>query len=171
VLLLIWVDYGIVGVIGFSALVGMLRGVIREVFALAAWGLAIWVGFRFSRDVSVLLNDWVPLPSLREILAFAVLFLASLIVASWAGFLVSKGLQSVGLSGIDRGAGLLFGVARGMLVVSVLVWLCGMTPLPADSWWRQSRLIPPFQSLGVWLRDQIPPDYSHYLEFSIKSKQ
>jgi membrane protein required for colicin V production len=58
-----------------------------------------------------------------------------------------------------------FGIARGMVVVAVLVMLAGLTPLPEDSWWKESKLIPPFQSLAVWLRDQVPSSMAGYFNY------
>jgi membrane protein required for colicin V production len=166
---LIWVDYCIIAIIGFSALAGMVRGLIREVLALVAWGAAIWIGLRFAREASVLLNPVIPIPSARMAAAFGILFLASLMVTGLVGFLLSKWAQATGLSGMDRFAGLAFGLARGMLIVAALVLAGGMTPLPEDPWWKASNLIPPFQSLAQWLRDRIPADYGDYLKFSVNS--
>jgi membrane protein required for colicin V production len=166
---LIWVDYCLIGIVGLSALIGLMRGLIQEVFSLAAWGAAVWIGLRFSRDFSVYLQTAIPLPSARMAAAFAILFAASLGLAGLIAFLLNKLVTSTGLSGTDRLAGLVFGAARGLLVVSVLILVAGATPLPEDSWWKESKLIPPLQSLAFWLRDQIPPDYASHLKSSIAS--
>ena len=166
---LTWVDYCIVGIIGLSGLIGLIRGLVREVFSLAAWGAAVWVGLRYGGDVGVYLEAAMPLPSARAAVAFALLFVASLIVAGFVAFLLSKLIQKTGLSGTDRFAGLLFGIARGVLVVAVLVLLAGVTPLPEDPWWKASKLIPPFQSLSLWLRDQIPAEYSRHIKAPLAS--
>ncbi|MGX2040332.1 CvpA family protein [Methylocaldum sp. MU1018] len=162
---LVWVDYCIVGIIGLSALIGLLRGLIREVFSLCAWITAAWIGMRFSRDFSVYFDSLIPVPSARMAASFAALFFASLILASLIGFVLHKLVQSTGLTGTDRLAGMVFGVGRGMIVVAVLVLLAGATPLPEDSWWKESALIPPFQSLALWLRDQLPSDFGSYVKF------
>ena len=166
---LTWVDYCFIGIIGLSGLIGLIRGLIREVFSLAAWGAAVWVGLRYDREVSGYLEAAIPLPSARLAVAFAVLFIATLALAGLAAFLLNKLVQNTGLSGTDRLAGLLFGTARGVLVVAVLVLLAGATPLPEDSWWKESKLIPPFQSFSLWLRDQIPADYTSRIKSSIAS--
>ncbi len=56
---------------------------------------------------------------------------------------------------MDRFGGMIFGAVRGMVVVTVVVILAGLTPLPKDSWWTESTVIPPFQLLAVWLRDHL----------------
>jgi membrane protein required for colicin V production len=97
--------------------------------------------------------------------SFLTLFIATLIAGGLVGFLLGKLVDSTGLSGTDRLAGLLFGVARGMLIAAVLVLLAGVTPLPGDPWWKQSKLIPPFQSLALWLRDQLPAGLASYVKY------
>ncbi|NJD05341.1 MAG: CvpA family protein [Methylococcaceae bacterium] len=162
---MIWIDYGILGLIGISAVVGVLRGLIREVFSLTLWGVAAWLGLTFARDFSGRLEGMIPVPSLRMAAAFLLIFIGTLLLGGLVNYLLGKLVDSTGLSGTDRIAGLLFGMARGGLIVAVLVFLGGMTPLPQDPWWKQSALIPPFQSLAVWLRDHIPADLAGQVHF------
>ncbi|MDD5035933.1 MAG: CvpA family protein [Methylococcaceae bacterium] len=157
---LIWVDYCIIGLIGLSALVGLFRGLLRELFSLALWGVAIWLGLRYDHQVSSYLEQAVTLPSARIVMAFLAIFIGVLLLGGMLGFLLGKLVSSSGLNGTDRLAGLVFGIARGALIVCLLVLLAGLTPLPEDNWWKQSKLIPSFQSLALWLRDQIPPDFA-----------
>ena len=80
-------------------------------------------------------------------------------VAGMIGFLLTRMLESTGLSGVDRLAGLLFGLGRGVLVISVLVFLARSTPLPREPWWQASQLMPMFQSVALWLEAQLPPGF------------
>lgn len=153
---MIWVDYIILGLIGVSAVIGLIRGFVREVFSLVTWVVAIWIGLTFSREFSPYLESVISLPSARMAVSFALLFIVTLILGSLMGYLLAQLVSKTGLTGSDRFVGLIFGIARGMLVVAVLVLLAGLTPLPGDPWWRDSQLIEPFQSLAVWLRDKIP---------------
>lgn len=162
---LIWVDYGIIGLIGLSALIGLMRGLVREVFSLALWGAAIWLGLRFGRDFSVHLESVIPIPSARMAASFLILFIGTLLAGGLLAYLLGKLVDSTGLGGTDRLAGLLFGMVRGMLIAAVLVLLAGVTPLPEDPWWKQSKLIPPFQSLALWLRDQLPAGLASYVKY------
>lgn len=166
-----WFDACLIGVMGISGLVGLMRGLIREVFSLAVWGLGIWVGLRYSEAASIHLQDMISLPSVRTGVAFAILFLLTLMLAGLVGALLARMIASVGLSGIDRLAGLSFGIARGALMIAVLVFLGRETPFPRDPWWRESRLIPTFQSLAIWLAHQVPPGYVRRLGAQIVSDQ
>jgi membrane protein required for colicin V production len=168
---LTWVDYCIVGIVGLSGLISLTRGLVQELFSLMAWGAAIWVGLRYSRGFSAYLESAIPLPSARVAAAFAILFAAILGAASLAAFLLNKLIRGAGLAGADRLAGLAFGIARGALVVAVLVLGAGATPLARDPWWKASKLIPPFQSLALWLRGQVPPDYASPFKSSTASQR
>lgn len=161
----VWVDYAIAGIIGISAIVGLVRGFIREAFALLTWAIAVWVGMQYSRDLSMLFQNAISYPSARIALAFAVLFFATLILGGLINFLLKQLVEKTGLSGSDRLVGMGFGIVRGAILVAVLVMLAGLTPLPEDPWWKQSLLIPPFQSLAVWLKDHIPSSVAGYINY------
>lgn len=162
---LIWIDYGIIGLVALSAVVGLLRGFIREAFSLLTWIVAVWVGLTFSHDFAPLLEKHVQIPSVRLAAAFAILFVATLLVGGLVSYLLTQLVQMTGFTGTDRLLGLLFGVARGTLLVSVLVLLAGVTPLPKDPWWTESVLIPPFQKLALWLREQLPAGLAGYVTY------
>ena len=162
---MIWIDYGILGLVGLSALIGLFRGLIREVFSLCLWGLAVWAGLTYARDFSANLNSMIPVPSMRMAAAFILIFFGALLLGGLISYLLGKLIDTTGLSGTDRLAGVLFGIARGTLIAAVLVFLGGMTPLPQDPWWQQSRLIPPIQSLAGWLKSQVPADLASHVKF------
>jgi len=162
---LIWVDYCLLGLIALSAVIGLFRGLIREVFSLALWGSAGWVALHYNHGLSSYLEKVVALPSARMAVSFLIIFLGILVVGGIVLSLLGKLVDSTGLGGTDRLAGLLFGVMRGGLIAAVLVMLAGVTPLPQDPWWKQSKLIPPFQALALWLRDQIPSGLAAQVKF------
>lgn len=162
---MIWIDYTILGLILISLIIGLFRGFIREAFSLLVWIVAIWVGLTFSREFSVFLESVIAIPSARIAASFALLFFVTLILGSIIGYLLGELVKKTGLTGSDRFAGMIFGIARGMVVVAVLVMLGGLTPLPEDPWWKESKLIPPFQSLALWLRDHIPSGVAGYINY------
>jgi len=158
-------DLVILGIILISALISLVRGFVREAFSLAVWIFAFWVAWTFFREAAVRLEPWVATPSVRLGLAFAGLMLVTLLVGGIANYLVIRLVQKTGLSGSDRFIGMIFGAARGVLLVAVLVLLAGLTPLPADPWWQESRLIPYFQELALWLKEMLPPEVAERFQF------
>lgn len=162
---MIWVDYAIVFLILVSAVIGVFRGFIKEAFALFTWIVAIGIGLHYSRDFAVLLRDLISYPSARIATAFIFLFFMTLILGGLISFILNHLVEKTGLTGTDRLLGMLFGIVRGAVLVAVIVMLAGVTPLPEDSWWKQSLLIPPFQSLAIWLKEHIPSELMGYIHF------
>ena len=162
---MIWVDYVIIGIIGLSSLISLIRGFVREALSLVVWVLAFWIAWMFFRDLALHM-DWISVPSLRLGLSFALLFVAALIVGGLVNYLVGQLVDKTGLTGTDRLIGMLFGAARGILLVGVLVLLAGLTPLPEDPWWKSSQLIPYFQELAVWLKSLLPENIGERFRFA-----
>lgn len=154
-----WLDLLIIGLMGISGLVGLFRGLLREVLSLLTWAVAIWTGLTFTSELAHHLEQTLPSPTVRTGVAFAILFIVAMILAGMVGYVLSRVLESTGLSGIDRLAGLLFGIGRGALILSVAVFLARVTPFPKEPSWRSSQLIPVFQVMAVWLETQVPPGF------------
>ncbi|HID45827.1 MAG TPA: CvpA family protein [Chromatiaceae bacterium] len=162
---LIWIDFIILGIILVSAVISLIRGFVREAFSLAVWVLAFWISWTFFRDLSLRMESFITTPSVRLGVAFAILMILSLTVGGLVNYLVIRLINSTGLSGSDRFIGMIFGIARGVLFMAILVLLAGLTPLPQDPWWQQSVLIPYFQELALWLKDLLPPEVADKFQF------
>ncbi len=161
---MIWVDYIILGIIGLSAVISLVRGFVREALSLAVWVLAFWVAWTFFRELAEQI-DWFALPSVRLGVSFAILFITTLMLGALVNFLMGQLVNKTGLSGTDRLVGIFFGAARGALLIAVLVLLAGLTPFPNDPWWHESRLIGYFQELVLWLKELLPPDIGGKFSF------
>jgi membrane protein required for colicin V production len=162
---MIWVDYAILGIIGLSALVSISRGFLREILSLAGWILASWVAFNFMHKFSPMLAPIVPTPSIAQVSTFVILFVAILFATGLINFMVGKLVNATGLSGTDRSLGIIFGIARGIVIVSILILVAGFTPLPQDPWWQESILIKHFTPLVLWLKSQLPAEVMKHLQF------
>ena len=160
------IDYGIVIIFIVSSLISLVRGFVKESISLASWGLAFWISISFSAQLSGILPASIEMPSLRLAIAFAALFILTLIAGGLVSFLVTTLVYRTGLSGTDRALGVVFGMLRGAVIVAVLVLLAGLTPLPGDPWWRESMLLGHFQSFALWLRDMLPSDVAQNFVYS-----
>lgn len=151
-----WIDITILGVLGLSVLIGLWRGLVSEVLALVIWIAAFWVAWLLGPTVSEQLH-MITVPAGRVAAGYALCFVLVLVLGALLRFLVQRLLVSTGLSGTDRLLGMVFGLARGVLLVCLLVFLCQFTAFTREPPWRQSLLLPPFQSATIWLGQQIPP--------------
>jgi membrane protein required for colicin V production len=88
-----------------------------------------------------------------------------LIAGALIGFLMRKLVATSGLSGSDRMLGMVFGLLRGLAIVTIAVLILKFTPLPQDPWWKESRLLPTFENAARWLTTKLPPEVTHYLDF------
>jgi membrane protein required for colicin V production len=155
---MIWVDYVIIGIIALSAIIGLARGLIREVIALAVWIVAALAAWMFYVPVAEQLTPWIETPSVRMAAAVLILVFGVLIVGAIVAYVLSVLVDKTGLTGTDRLLGMVFGAGRGAVLVALLVFLATLTPIAEDPWWSQSRLLPKFQLLADLMLDMIPPD-------------
>ena len=153
-----WADFLIIAIIGVSGFLSILRGFVREAFALSGWVAGGWLALTFGPAGAGLLSDHVAVPSLRYAIAGLVLFFAALVAAGLVAHFFGAVVERTGLTGTDRTLGMVFGVARGAVIVTILVLLAHLTPLPQDPWWSESALIEPFEQASREIRRFLPPE-------------
>jgi membrane protein required for colicin V production len=166
-----WPDYAILATIAISVLVGALRGFIKEVLALAIWALAFVLAYRFAGDVGSLMEAQVSLPSARLAMGFAGIFLVVLVLGGLLVYLIGRLVESTGLSGTDRLLGGAFGAARGLAIVVIFLLIAGLTPIPADPWWKASVMIQRLMPLVYWAAEFLPESAAQQLNFDPQTDQ
>lgn len=160
-----WADFAIVGLLSLSILISIMRGFVREALSLAVWILSFWVALTFSSGFSSLFGEHIKEVSVRIGIAFVILFVLTLAVGGVINFLIGRLIDKTGLSGTDRLLGIIFGAARGMLFVTIFLLMARLTPMPHDPWWKESRLIPKFNSLEIWLHVMLPESVAKHIDF------
>lgn len=163
-MLMNWADYTILAVLCLSVLMGLWRGLIGEVLALAVWACAFWVAWWLGPALADRFSASISTPSVRVVLAYGLCFIAVLIAGAIVAFLMRKLIEGSGLSGTDRLFGMVFGLLRGLALVVLVVFLLGFTPASRDPWWRESRLLPNFEVGAHWLGARLPSEVARYLE-------
>lgn len=165
VLIMVWVDYAILTIVFLSSIISIMRGFVREAMSLAGLIAAFWLAFTFHQYLASMFANYIEAPSLQLIAAFAVLFVVTLVLTAIVNNIVSKLVKKSGLTGTDRMLGVLFGIARGGVIVAILVLMAGLTAIPADPWWKESIFIVHFQTMAIWLRDFLPPDIAENFQY------
>lgn len=153
-----WVDYVVAVVIAASALLAVVRGLVKEVTSLAIWVLAVVAGSRLAYLVAELMPDWVSSP-IRQTLGFLAILVLVLILGKLVTLALKELVSAAGLGVADRILGLVFGLMRGALIVIVLAILSSMTSLPSEPAWQKART-KPFLEQGIriaapWLPQSI----------------
>lgn len=140
-------------ILAVSSLISLKRGFVKEALSLVVWVLAFALATVFSGHLEVLLESSITTPSMRQMVAFGLLFAATLIVGAMVNYLIGELVKITGLSGTDRLFGMVFGMIRGAIVVmAILLLLPGVIPIHQDPWWHESQLIPHFMTFEDWAR-------------------
>lgn len=149
-------DCTIIAVVAISTLISLFRGFLKECISLCIWAVGFWAAIRFHHAFAVILEPYIKNANLREIAGYVCVFFSVLILGSIFNYLLSLIVVKSGLSGTDRLLGMVFGSARGILLVAVVLLLIASTSFVEDDWWKESALIPHFQSLIAWLKVFLP---------------
>ena len=159
-------DYVVIGIVGVSLLFGLWRGVVGEVIALVAWGVAIFAAIEFGASVGQAVFTGLADPALRTLAGCVVIFVGILISMAVLNMVVRSMVKALGLSVSDRLLGMVFGLVRGVLVCMVLVGLGGMTSAPMQPWWRNAMLAAPLETVVMAAKPWLPGDLAKRIRFS-----
>lgn len=159
-------DYVVLAIIGFSILLSVIRGLVREILALLAWVVAFVTANLFGSKLAALLPTAIPTLELRLLAGFAGIFFVVLLAMGLVAIVLSKLVKSAGLSLEDRILGSMFGLMRGALIVMVLVLLGGLTSMPKEPVWRNAVLSPPLEAMAMSLKNWLPGDLSQRITYN-----
>jgi membrane protein required for colicin V production len=157
------IDWILLAVIGFSMLLGLLRGIVQEIFSLAGWVAAFYLAQYYAPNMA----QWLPMEGSSEMLRFAagfvVVFVIVLIVQVLITGVVRKMLSMVGLGVLDRLLGSLFGALRGVVILLAATVLVGMTPMRESEAWQQAQGAKWLKALLYVLKPALPADFGKYI--------
>jgi len=172
-----WVDNVFLAIFFISAIAGLMRGLVKEVISLITWVAAFVVASLFATPVAQYFTSSQSVQSvvssassavgsnaaatsvsmLSVGISYVILFVVTLIVGSIFNYILSKAVEGQGISFFNRLLGAVFGLARGFLLVLIVVFLVQMTALQQQPWWTQSQLVPSFQPAVTWLNGIVQP--------------
>lgn len=159
------IDLAVIAIIGLSVLLSVIRGLVREVLALAAWVAAFFAANVLAGTVAGWMPQALPTEELRLLAGFACVFLGVLIAMSVLAMLASKLVKNAGLGMEDRLLGAVFGLARGLLVVMVLVLLAGLTALPRQAVWRNAISSGPLEGFAGSIKPWLPTELAQRITY------
>ena len=146
-----WFDWTIIGVVSVSTLVSLQRGFVKEALSLLAWVAAFLISTTFSGRMAGQLTEYISNESLRAASAYVLLFVATLMLGSLLNALLAQVIKITGLSGADRLMGTVFGFARGLLLILVMLFVVQAFLAPEEQqFMEESRLLPHLQMVKQW---------------------
>ena len=152
------IDVLILVVLAISLGIALLRGLIQEALSLATWLAAAAAGYWGAAAVQPYLSGLIAQDGLRHAVAGVLLFVVVLILGGLLNRMMGQTIRRLGLGGIDRLLGMVFGAARAAALITLAVMLAQLTPLPRSEWWVRSALVPYFVPLAARLQARLPAD-------------
>lgn len=150
------VDWALLGLMLMSAALGFWRGVVKEFFALLAWAVGFVVCSKYAFDWSrgLPLPEWAQ--SMREAVAWVLIFLLVMLLMALVGSLLKRLLSLAGLGLADRLLGMVFGLARAAIMWLAIAVLVGLTPWRHAEVWVTSQVAQSVHQLLVYLKPVLP---------------
>ena len=145
-------DYLVIAAVVLSAIVGAVRGFLREAIALGTWIVALFVAWHFSDIIAPHLGGVLAAQYVRPWAARVITVALILLFGAGLGAIVGHYARLSIFSGMDRFLGFLFGAARGAVLIGVFVILGQLLRLDGEMWWRHSMLLPYGNSVANGLR-------------------
>lgn len=155
-----WVDYAVLGMIAVSMLISFFRGFVREAVSLAIWIVAVIAALKFAAPVGDLFQAHMASASMRFAVAFIAIFLVIIIIGMIINAIVRMLIDKTGLSIIDRLLGLIFGFARGVLLIAMVLMFVNMSALAKNQDIKKSWAVQTMQPLVAWLDGFVPEHVS-----------
>lgn len=154
------VDINIIIIVAISTILALFRGLTREVLAITGWILAAYAALFIGPLVSPYLGAYIKVEWLASAICLILIFIIVLTVFSLFSRNISHSMQKSSIGALDRTLGLLFGVVRGMFLVS-LAYLLLLLILEKDQqpeWITKAKLFPAVQLGANTLYQIIPTD-------------
>ena len=154
-------DLILIVIIFLSGVIAFFRGFVQEFLSLALWIIAFAVAMFLDEYLDPYISAYISNFEVKRIVSIVVIFVGVIFAG---GFLI-KILRSLiywsGLGGFDRFLGILFGFARGIILI-LIVYLV----LPADM--KQSEFIS--QSTSSQFLDKFAPEVEKFFKNMISNK-
>ena len=154
-------DYLLIGVVGLSMVLSLWRGFVREIISLIGLVAAFLVASRASGYAGdfMVKSAWLTNGTVADIAGFVLVFVLIMLVVGIVGAIVRKLVDMADLTATDRTLGLFFGMARGLLLISLSFLIYTSYAKPDMPMMKNSLLTPYAIQMGDMLGQLIPADY------------
>ncbi|MFT5258630.1 MAG: membrane protein required for colicin V production [Saprospiraceae bacterium] len=151
-----WLDVVVIAFVAISVLVGIFRGLVKEVLSLTSWVLAAFIAYQNGEIAASYLELYIKESMLALAIAYVAVFLIALIGLSVVSYLISRLFNATGMSAIDRSLGSMFGAVRAAAIMGILILIGHFLNLNDQSWWTDSQLLDYFIPVADWITSYLP---------------
>jgi len=155
-------DIFIITIITVSGLIGVFRGLVKEIMSLVGWIVSAWLAWRFANMFAPVFDSLIDSADIRKAAAFISIFLLSLVLFALVSYFISKIMNKSPLKGMDRTLGMIFGILRGVIIIAVLALLIQSTQYAKESWWLSSYLKDYFILIAMSGMSVMPAEVSRF---------
>src|SRR5688572_1293641 len=152
---MITVDYIILAILVMSAVMGLVRGLLREAIAVITWFLAIVLAWSFGASLEPHLGGILVGSPLRIWAARVIIFVGVLLLGGAISVIVSHYVRVSMFAGMDKFLGLIFGVIRGIVIVGAFTIAVQALRMDEDESWKRSKLMPYAAGVADALRGMV----------------
>jgi membrane protein required for colicin V production len=165
-------DVLLIVVMLISGLLAMIRGFMREVLSIAAWGIAALATVWAFPRVTPLVQTYVASDSAAKAVAIGGVFLLTLLIVSIITVRISDIVLDSRVGALDRTMGFLFGLGRGLIIVVVaflfFAWLVPAGKQPDGV--KNAKSLEVLNKTGDWLQALLPQDMDNYMSQWFKKR-
>jgi membrane protein required for colicin V production len=152
-------DYILIALVGMSMVLSLWRGFVREIISLIGLVAAFLVASRTSGSAGEALGEWITNDTLADIAGFGLIFVVIMITVGIIGAIIRKLVDMADLTATDRTLGMLFGMARGLLLIALSFLIYTSYAKIDQPWMKESMLTPHAVQMGDLLGKAIPEGY------------
>jgi membrane protein required for colicin V production len=156
-------DWILLAALLLSMTVGAWRGLVYEVLSVMAWIAAFIVAQWFAADVAKTLPMGNASEPVRYAAGFALVFIGAVFAGGMLAWLVKKLVEAVGLRPIDRVLGMVFGLARGLILLLAVALVVNLTPLRTSIWWQESHGAALLTATLAGIKPMLPEALARYM--------
>jgi membrane protein required for colicin V production len=149
---MIAVDYIILAIIVISAVMGLVRGLLREAIAVITWFLAIVLAWVFAPSLEPLLGGILDGSPVRIWAARTIIFVGVLLLGGAVSVVLGHYVRVSMFAGMDKFLGFVFGIIRGVVIVGAFTIAVQAMRMDEDPRWKNSRLMPYASGVASALR-------------------
>jgi membrane protein required for colicin V production len=137
---MIGIDVLLVSIVLISCLIGVLRGLIREIISLVVWIAGLWCAWRFAYLVEPELGGVMADRPVSLWVARGLILIGILVVGGIINAFVGYFIRHSALSWLDRTLGVFFGLLRGLVLIGLVAILGSVLKLTDGPSWQNSHL-------------------------------
>ncbi len=170
------IDYVVLFLLFFSTILGIKRGFIKEIVALATWVTAFVVASLFATRVADLFTSHAAQvaeagkhpPSLLALcISYLLLFLGTLLCGQFIEYIISYVVEGRGISILNRFFGAIFGLIRGWFLIIMIMFVVSLTALNEQPLWQEAKTVKAFKPAINFLNRLASP-YLELLKSTMK---